>query len=112
MTTSRGDWDARVRQVLHSRRGGSWSTEIWLGFEFAHSEVSEAPVTASTRWAEGWWHYRVLGLIQPGKGQSSRIDEIMRRSSWRQDHDLHRQRSMDELYQRCDIRLPRQASLF
>lgn len=81
-------------------------------FCFLAREKAETAVTASTRWTEGWWHYQVLGLIQPGKGQSSRIDEIMRRSSWRQDHDLHGQRSMDELYQRCDIRLPRQASLF
>jgi DNA sulfur modification protein DndC len=63
-------------------------------------------------WTVGYQTYVGLGLLRPARGQSSRIDGILRRSQWRQRHDLHGQRTMEELSQRLSVRFPRQGDLF
>jgi 3'-phosphoadenosine 5'-phosphosulfate sulfotransferase (PAPS reductase)/FAD synthetase len=63
-------------------------------------------------WTSGYQTYVGFGLIRPGRGQSSRVDAILRRSQWRQRHNLHGERSVDELLPRLSVRFPRQADLF
>lgn len=62
-------------------------------------------------WTEGFRTYLRLGMVHIGQGQSRTTDEIMRRSQWRQEHNLHGQRSLEELEARCDVYYQRQQSL-
>lgn len=62
-------------------------------------------------WTEGVRTYLRLGMVQIGAGQSRTTDEIMRRTQWRQQHNLHGQRSPQELEGRCDVLYQRQQSL-
>lgn len=63
-------------------------------------------------WTVGYQTYVGFGLLRPARGQSSRIDGILRRSQWRQRHELHGQRTMAELSQRLSVRFPQQGDLF
>lgn len=62
-------------------------------------------------WTWGYKTYLRLGILSIGKGQARTNDEILRRSQWRQEHELHGQRSVEELDARCDVHYPRQQSL-
>lgn len=62
-------------------------------------------------WTEGFRTYMRLGMITIGAGQSRITDEILRRSQWRQENQLHGQRSLQELEERCTVRYQRQQSL-
>jgi hypothetical protein len=52
-------------------------------------------------WTYGFKTYLRLGILNYAKGQSRSCDEILRRAQWRQEHDLHGQRSPQELIDRC-----------
>ena len=43
---------------------------------------------------------------------TARVDEILRRSQWRQRHGLHGQPSLESLRSRLTVRYPRQGELF
>jgi 3'-phosphoadenosine 5'-phosphosulfate sulfotransferase (PAPS reductase)/FAD synthetase len=77
----------------------------------AHEKAAE-PITPRTRWIEGYYFYLALGTVCPAKGQSSTVDSLLRRANWRQDVNLHGDRTRDELRARCDVRAPLQADLF
>ena len=62
-------------------------------------------------WTAGYETYLSFGLVQPAKGQSARVDEILRRSQWRQRHGLHGQPSLESLRSRLTVRYPRQGEL-
>ncbi|MBV7542161.1 phosphoadenosine phosphosulfate reductase family protein [Acidovorax sp. sic0104] len=62
-------------------------------------------------WTEGVRTYLRLGMVHIGAGQSRTTDEIMRRTQWRQEHNLHGQRSPQELEARCDVLFQQQQSL-
>jgi DNA sulfur modification protein DndC len=79
---------------------------------FMAEEKAAEPITPRTRWIDGYLYYLGLGVIQPGVGQSSTVDKILRRSNWRQDKNVHGSRSIDELYERCDVKFPRQSDMF
>jgi 3'-phosphoadenosine 5'-phosphosulfate sulfotransferase (PAPS reductase)/FAD synthetase len=83
---------------------------MFLEFE-AERKASE-PNRPGQRWVEGFLYYLTLGVVSPGKGQSSMVDELIRRTNWRQDFNLHGQRSPAELYERCQDKAPRQIELF
>ena len=63
-------------------------------------------------WGEGVRIYLRMGIASIGEGQSRITDEILRRSYHRQLHNLHGQRSAQELKPRCDVLYARQADLF
>lgn len=83
-----------------------------LFMEFEAERKASEPITDRTDWTSAYMYYLLLGTVQPAKGQSSMVDDLLRRTSWRQRNNLHGQRSMDELYERCDVRMPRQEALF
>lgn len=62
-------------------------------------------------WTEGFRTYMRLGMITIGAGQSRTTDEILRRSQWRQENQLHGQRSLQELEARCTVLYQRQQAL-
>lgn len=80
--------------------------------EFEAERKADEPVTPSTPWVTGYLYYLALGTVRPGKGQSSMVDELIRRTNWRQDMGLHGQRTQAELYERCQEKAPRQVDLF
>lgn len=86
------------------------SAAMFLEWE-ADRKAAE-PVSSATPWTSGYMYYVGLGTIQPAKGQSSMVDDLIRRTGWRQRMDLHGQRSAEELAQRCTVKFPRQADLF
>ena len=63
-------------------------------------------------WTAGYETYLSFGLVQPAKGQSARVDEILRRSQWRQRHGLHGQPSLESPRTRLTVRYPSQGELF
>lgn len=56
--------------------------------------------------------YLRYGCVTLGKGMSSTVDDIIRRSQWLQRHDLHGQRGAKELAARCQSLASRQEVLF
>lgn len=56
--------------------------------------------------------YLRYGCVTLGKGMSSKVDDIMRRSQWLQRNDLHGQRDAKELVVRCQSLATRQEVLF
>ena len=50
--------------------------------------------------------------MQPGKGQSHLIDGILRRSQWRQRHQLHGEQDLAALRRRLKVPFERQGELF
>ena len=79
---------------------------------FMAREKAAEPITARTRWIEGYYFYLSLGTVQPAKGQSSTVDSLLRRANWRQDMNLHGDRGRDELRARCDVKAYLQGDLF
>ncbi|WKL18745.1 hypothetical protein [Comamonas testosteroni] len=53
-------------------------------------------------WTYGFKTYLRMGTISLATGQSRMTDEILRRSQWRQEHELHGQRAWLDLEHRCD----------
>ncbi len=84
----------------------------WLFLDFELERMLDNRPMLSGYWTAGYETYLSFGIVRPAKGQSARVDEILRRSQWRQRHDLHGQRSADELAARLTVRYPRQADLF
>ena len=62
-------------------------------------------------WAYGYLVYLRHGTLSIAKGQSRQVDEILRRTHWRQANNLHGQRSEAELLERLDVRNARTAEL-
>lgn len=62
-------------------------------------------------WAAGYMTYLGYGTIQIAKGRSTQIDAILRRTRWRQAHNLHGQRSAQELRERCEVLYEEQLEL-
>lgn len=83
---------------------------MFLDFELERMLSDRA--TFNGYWTTGYETYLSFGIVRPAKGQSARVDEILRRSQWRQRHELHGQRSVEELVPRLTVRYPRQAELF
>jgi hypothetical protein len=50
--------------------------------------------------------------VQPGRGQSARVDQILRRSQWRQRNGLHGEPPLASLRDRLSVRYPSQGDLF
>lgn len=66
---------------------------------------------SSLDWTYGYKTYLRMGILSIGRGQSRSNDEILRRSQWRQENNLHGQRSLEELTARCDVFHAHQQSL-
>lgn len=71
--------------------------------EYCHHECSD--------WTYGFQTYIQYGTITLSKGRSSQCQDILQRSQWRQKHNLHGQRSAEELEARCDVLFSRQLAL-
>lgn len=65
-----------------------------------------------TDWTLAASIYLRYGTVSLAKGQSSAIDDMIRRSQWLQRHDLHGQRTAVELRQRCTSLASSQSELF
>lgn len=63
-------------------------------------------------WTIGYLTYASFGMLGAGKGGSRRVDEILRRSEWRQRHGLHGQQDPKRLRQKLSVRYLQQADLF
>ena len=48
-------------------------------------------------WATGYLTYLQYGTVAISKGKSKQIDETLRRTRWRQEHNLHGQQDLDSL---------------
>lgn len=83
-----------------------------LFIDFEAERMLAERAAADQDWTMGYQTYVSLGLISPAKGQSARVDAILRRSQWRQRHDLHGERRAEELLSRLSVRYPRQGDLF
>ena len=86
--------------------------DAWLFLDFEMDRMLAERACAAQDWTNGYRTYVSMGLIRPAKGTSRRVDEILRRSQWRQRNALHGQRDPRELQQRLSVRFPRQADLF
>lgn len=84
---------------------------LFLEFE-AERKMREHGRGYTGMWTAGARDYLALGVVTPAKGQSSSIHSIMRRADWLQRHDLHGQRSPEELRARCSQVSAQQADLF
>jgi len=51
-------------------------------------------------WANGYMTYLQYGTVSVAKGKSHQIDETLRRTRWRQEHNLHGQQDLDDLRNR------------
>jgi len=86
---------------------GAWDFLDFMGREMVdkhHRPTADYTLAAST--------YLMYGTLTLGKGQSADVDKAIRRSQWRQRHELHLPMTMDEVWERCSIKQPRQDSLF
>jgi hypothetical protein len=61
----------------------------WLFLDFELDRMLTEHRANDGYWTAGYETYLSFGLVQPAKGQSARVDEILRRSQWRQRHGLH-----------------------
>lgn len=85
--------------------------ELFLQFE-AERKIAECAATYQHDWTRGAMDYLVYGCVTLAKGQSSGIDNMLRRAQWLQRHNLHGQRSADQLRARCSVLNEQQATLF
>lgn len=51
------------------------------------------------------------GTLQIAKGRSTQVDAILRRTRWRQANNLHGQRTVEELRERCTTLFAEQLEL-
>lgn len=84
----------------------------WLFLDFELERMLRERSTASGYWTSGYETYLSFGLVQPGRGQSARVDQILRRSQWRQRHGLHGEPPLASLRDRLSVRYPSQCDLF
>jgi len=84
----------------------------WLFLDFELERMLRERATASGYWTSGYETYLSFGLVQPGRGQSARVDQILRRSQWRQRHGLHGEPPLASLRDRLSVRYPSQGDLF
>ena len=63
-------------------------------------------------WTSAASIYLRYGVVTLGSGQSSGVDNMIRRSQWLQRMGLHGQQDVTSLRQRCATLNPTQASLF
>jgi 3'-phosphoadenosine 5'-phosphosulfate sulfotransferase (PAPS reductase)/FAD synthetase len=71
---------------------------------FGAEMLERYPENFKGDWTMGYHTYLSFGTIAPAKGQSAIVDEILRRTQWRQQHDLHGQRTPEELQARLTVR--------
>lgn len=62
-------------------------------------------------WTWGFKTYLQYGVISIAKGKSGQVHEILQRSQWRQQHELHGQRDPVQLASRCDVSFASQLEL-
>lgn len=62
-------------------------------------------------WTWGYKTYLSYGTISIAKGRSQQVDAILKRTQWRQENNLHGQRSPEELEARCTELFGRQLEL-
>ena len=62
-------------------------------------------------WTWGFKTYVQYGVLSIAKGKSSQVHEILQRSQWRQENDLHGQRTQAFLEARCDVLFTAQLEL-
>lgn len=86
--------------------------DAWLFLDFEMDRMLQERAGADQDWTNGYRTYVSLGLLRPAKGSTRRVDEILRRSQWRQRHGLHGQQDPRDLERRLTVRFPRQATLF
>jgi len=101
------------RSVVDVEASGEIDEEaasLFLDFEADRMLAGRAEFEAD--WTLGYRTYLRYGLVQPGKGQSHRVDSILRRSQWRQRHGLHGEPALDALLRRLTVRFERQGELF
>lgn len=101
------------RSVVDVEASGEVDEEaacLFLDFEADRMLAGRAELEGD--WTLGYRTYLRYGLVQPGKGQSHRVDSILRRSQWRQRYDLHGEQALDALLRRLTVRFERQGELF
>lgn len=86
--------------------------DAWMFLDFESDRMLDDRSSFEHDWTLGYRTYLRFGLVQPGKGQSHLIDSILRRSQWRQRHDLHGAQDLERLLQRLAVTFERQADLF
>lgn len=86
--------------------------DAWMFLDFEADRMLDDRSSFEHDWTLGYRTYLRFGLVQPGKGQSHLIDSILRRSQWRQRHDLHGTQDPEYLRQRLTVTFERQADLF
>jgi len=84
----------------------------WLFLDFELDRMLRERSATSGYWTAGYETYLSFGLVQPARGQSARVDEILRRSQWRQRHGLHGEPPLAILRDRLSVRYPSQGDLF
>ena len=84
----------------------------WLFLDFELERMLRERSTVPGYWTSGYETYLSFGLVQPGRGQSARVDQILRRSQWRQRHGLHGEPPLASLRDRLSVRYPSQGDLF
>lgn len=80
--------------------------------QFFGQEYADRYESQDCDWTVGFRTYLNFQTLSVPIGQSRMIDEIMRRTQWRQRNGLHGQRSVQELLDRLDVVHPRQSDLF
>ncbi len=84
----------------------------WLFLDFELERMLRERSTVPGYWTSGYETYLSFGLVQPGRGQSARVDQILRRSQWRQRNGLHGEPPLASLRDRLSVRYPSQGDLF
>lgn len=84
----------------------------WMFLDFEADRMLAGRFEFEDDWTAGYRTYLRYGLVQPGKGQSHLIDSILRRSQWRQRHQLHGEQDLTALRRRLTVAFERQGDLF
>lgn len=84
----------------------------WLFLDFEADRMLDGRTEFENDWPQGYRTYLRYGLVQPGKGQSNLIDSILRRSQWRQRHQLHGEQDLAALRRRLTVPFERQGEPF
>lgn len=83
-----------------------------LFLEFEAERMLAEHHRQDTDWTSAASIYVRYGTVTMAKGQSSTVDDMIRRSQWLQRHDLHGHRTAEDLANRCAIPAKGQRSLF
>ena len=84
----------------------------WLFLDFEAERMLAGRAEFEDYWTQGYRTYLRYGLVRPGKGQSHMTDSILRRSQWRQRHQLHGEQDLAVLRRRLTVPFERQGELF